>query len=290
MRRTFAKTVISFLEQDSSMSVLLGDIGVANFEQAIANYPDRVINVGIMEQGMLGIAAGISRAGGYPVVQTIAPFIVERGYEQLKIDFGYNKQRGLIVTVGASFDYSKLGSTHQCPNDILLVGCIEGFNIYMPGNAAEAEMAIQKSIVEKQLSYIRLSAQEHSMHIEPFTGIKRIKSGTVGTLIVTGAMFSIISNEILNLDIDIFYLNAFVEEIRDLNINPFHPVVILEELTQGSTLFNLKRLGVDVPSSVQSIGIPVEFARNYGTYSEILSDFGMSPGPILEKIKKFLQI
>ena len=288
MRRTFANTVISSIETNSNITVLLGDIGVANFENAMAKNPLNIINVGIMEQGMLSIGAGIAKAGGYPIIQTIAPFIVERGYEQLKIDFGYNQQPGLIVTVGGSFDYSKLGSTHQCPNDLMLIGLIPDFNIYTPGSPLEAALAIQKSIENKELAYVRLGVNEHKQDIAPFAGFKRIQSGSLGTLIITGTMFGTSVDFFAGLDMEVIYINAFIAETSNLEVSPTGPVIIIEDVTEGSTAFLLRKLGVPLPLNTHSIGVPVEFAPNYGTYEDLLSDFGISPSKLVRKIKAIL--
>jgi transketolase len=288
MRRAFSDTVAAELEVNSSIVVLLGDIGVANFQSAMQRHPTKVINIGIMEQGMLSIAAGIARAGGYPIVHTIAPFIVERGYEQLKIDFGYNQQSGLIITVGGSIDYSKLGPTHQCPNDLILMTLIPGFNIYFPGSPDEASIAIRKSISNRELSYMRLGISEHNLNIEPFIGYKKIKSGKSGTLIVTGTMLSISKNIFSFLDVDIFYLNAFISEISSMKVSSSVPTIILEDTTEGSTAFALKRFGVRIPLNFISIGFPLDFAPNYGTFDELLNDLGLAPDKLLEKINSFL--
>jgi transketolase len=289
MRRAFADTVISELDLDSSVVVLLGDIGVANFQSAIQQHPTRVINVGIMEQGMLSIAAGIARAGGYPIVHTIAPFIVERGHEQLKIDFGYNEQPGLITTVGGSIDYSKLGPTHQCPNDLILMSLIPGFNIYFPGSSGETTLAIRKSIKNRELAYIRIGISEHNLSIEPFIGYLKVKSGRRGTLIVTGTMLSIAKNIFPFLDMDVYYVNAFISSISSMDVSTSMPTFILEDVTEGSTAFVLKKLGVKMSPYSISIGIPHEFVPNYGTIDEVVDDLGLSPDKLLAKINSFLK-
>ena len=67
------------------------------------------------------MAAGLSKVGLNPVVHTIAPFLIERSYEQIKIDLCYNNLKTNLVSVGNSFDYSGLGCTHHCPNDVMLI-------------------------------------------------------------------------------------------------------------------------------------------------------------------------
>ncbi len=121
MREQFIASTHQLVNSNDKVSVLLGGISVAGFTDLIKKYPYRVFDTGICEQTIIGAAAGMSIAGMIPVVHTIAPFLVERAYEQLKLDFGYQKQRGNFITTGASLDYSSFGATHQCPVDVNLL-------------------------------------------------------------------------------------------------------------------------------------------------------------------------
>ena len=105
MRSTFASILEKIIDKDYRVVNVLGDIGVFSFRKSMEKFPDRVINIGILEQSMIGIAAGLSKQGLIPFVHTIAPFMVERALEQLKIDFGYQELGGNFVSVGASSDY-----------------------------------------------------------------------------------------------------------------------------------------------------------------------------------------
>ena len=288
MRKAFSETVISYLSRDKYITVFLGDIGVANFEETMKLLPNQIINIGIMEQSMISIAAGVSKAGHFPIIHSIAPFIVERGYEQLKIDFGYNQQKGLIVTTGASFDYSSLGSTHHCPNDVLLVGLIPGFDIYMPGNVDEVSYATSICIEDKSLAYIRLSAKEHTLNLGQFAGFRKIRSGKLASLIVVGSMLKIVEQKISELDFDIYYINAFTAELVNLNLSQDKKIIILEDLTEGTNLFLLNKIGVRFEQNYFSIGVPVSFAKNFGTTTDLMADFGLSIEAIENKIELFL--
>src|SRR5258708_3697156 len=101
IRQQFVATVESLLQDDSKLMVLLGDIGVFGFRNSFAAYSDRVINIGILEQATVSFAAGLSREGLVPIFHSIAPFVVERAYEQLKNDFCYQQLGGNFVSVGA---------------------------------------------------------------------------------------------------------------------------------------------------------------------------------------------
>lgn len=99
MRQQFTKTMTDLEHADDRVILLLNDIGVWAFRHLKAEYPNRVHNLGIMEQASVSMAAGFSMVGYVPFFHTIAPFIVERAYEQLKDDFGYQNINGNFVSV-----------------------------------------------------------------------------------------------------------------------------------------------------------------------------------------------
>ena len=86
---------------------------------------------------MANVAAGLSKTGFIPVIHTIAPFLVERSFEQIKLGFGYQKLKGNLVSVGAGFDYCTLGCTHHCYDDFALLKNVEGSQIIYPGSPKE---------------------------------------------------------------------------------------------------------------------------------------------------------
>ena len=140
MRQQFPESVKDIMDSDERVVTLLGDIGVWAFHPVAERYPERVSNIGILEQSMIGVAAGMAKTGLIPIVHTIAPFIVERAYEQLMLDFGYQGVGGNFVGVGASYDYSGLGFTHYCPADVNILSSIPNMQIVLPGTAKEFDV------------------------------------------------------------------------------------------------------------------------------------------------------
>ena len=103
MRKQFVKTISKLFKKDKKIVMLLGDIGVFGFRNLFKLYNKRIYNIGILEQSMISLAAGLSNEGMKPIVHTIAPFIVNRAFEQLKIDFGYNRLKGNFVSIDFAF-------------------------------------------------------------------------------------------------------------------------------------------------------------------------------------------
>lgn len=155
MRDSFPKTVLEIMDKDERVIVLLGDIGIHSFRDVFAKYPTRCYNVGILEQSMVGMAAGLAMAGLIPIVHTIEPFLVDRAYEQIKDDFGYQELKGTIVGVDVSTTAPNLGYTHQCPYAISHMKDIIGMNVFEPSTPEEFDKILKENYANS-LNYIRI--------------------------------------------------------------------------------------------------------------------------------------
>ncbi len=155
MRLAFPKTVLEIMDKDSRVVVLLGDIGVHAFKEVFDKYPTRIYNVGILEQSMVGMAAGLAMAGFIPIVHTIEPFLVDRAFEQIKDDFGYQGLIGTIVGVDVSETTPNLGYTHQCPYALSHMKDVIGMKIFEPGTPMVLDLVLKENY-ENNLNYIRI--------------------------------------------------------------------------------------------------------------------------------------
>jgi transketolase len=156
MRKMFPKSVLEIMDKDERVVVLLGDIGVFAFKDVFAKYPKRCYNIGICEQSMVGMAAGLSMAGFIPIVHTIEPFLVDRAFEQIKLDFGYQELKGNIVGVDVSKTSPNLGYTHQCPYAISHMRDVKDMNTFEPLNAEQLDLQLNGHY-DKGLNYFRIS-------------------------------------------------------------------------------------------------------------------------------------
>lgn len=155
-RSQFSKTVIDLMGKNDKIVILLGDIGVFAFKEAFEKYPTRCYNIGICEQSTVGFAAGLAMEGFIPIVHTIEPFLVERAFEQIKDDFGYQELKGNIVGVDVSKTAPNLGYTHQCPYALQMMSFIKGMNVFEPTSPEDFDTLFRENY-DKGLNYFRIS-------------------------------------------------------------------------------------------------------------------------------------
>jgi transketolase len=151
MRDRFAPVVSRLLDEDPRVAVVLAEIGRDGFTEAARRHPDRVVNVGIREQLLVGAAAGLALAGLRPVVHTFASFLVERPFEQVKLDLGHQDLGAVLVSAAASFDWPAGGYTHMAPGDVALLDTLDGWTVHVPGHPDEAETLLRHAVDRKSV-------------------------------------------------------------------------------------------------------------------------------------------
>ena len=132
MRRRFGKLISELAKKDQKIVLLVGDIGYGIFDDFRKQHPKRFFNLGICEQSLLGTAAGMSLEGLKPWVYTITPFLIERPFEQLKLDID---QQNVNVKLVGFADYPKLGPTHSETNAEKIMELFKNIKPFFPKNS-----------------------------------------------------------------------------------------------------------------------------------------------------------
>lgn len=287
MRKQFTQTIKNILNANTDTSLLLGDIGVFGFREEIKNLPRRVFNIGILEQCTIGVAAGMSKIGMIPIVHTIAPFLVERSFEQLKIDFGYQNLNGNFISVGASYDYSALGCTHHCPGDVGVLSTIPNMQILIPGTSSELNTLLLETYNNGSPTYTRLSERENKTNQDVTFGKGIvIKIGKQATVVCFGNMLSTVTEACKDLDVTILYYTTIVPFDSTLLRNNFNTkVIICEQFYEGSVNHLITNALNGCLYQIYNISIPRKFIHNYGTREEIDEHLGLNIDGINKKIK-----
>lgn len=293
LRKRFQKVVSELIGDNENLVLLLGDIGVFGFRGSMAEHPSRVLNIGILEQAMTSFAAGLAMGGRIPVLHSIAPFLIERPYEQLKVDFGYQGLAGKFISVGGSFDYAGLGATHHSPGDVSALLAIPGFEIFCPGTADELEFLLRKNLLRESLSYFRLSEYEFvdsRVKIE-LASPQIISQHSDNVLIAFGPSMKEGSAVATDLDLSLIYVNEItVDSSRRLSdllaSSEFRNIILLQPFYQGTTS-HLFQSGLN-GKRVLDIGVPREFIHEYGTIEEIKKSLGLTVQAISGRILEFV--
>ena len=155
MRRRFGKLINELARKDKKIVLIVGDIGYGIFDSFRKEHPKNFINMGICEQSIIGVASGMALEGLKPWVYTITPFLIERPFEQIKLDI--NQQKANVCLVGFA-DYPTLGPTHSELNGGRLMSVFKNIKSYFPKSSDETESAVYKSYKYKGPSFISLKS------------------------------------------------------------------------------------------------------------------------------------
>ena len=134
MRRKFGNVIDDLAKKDDKIVLLVGDIGYGIFDSFRKNHPKKFFNLGICEQSLIGVASGMSLDGMKPWVYTITPFLIERPFEQIKLDI--DQQKANVKLVGYA-DYPNLGPTHKEIDAKKLMKLFKNIKSYFPRSAKE---------------------------------------------------------------------------------------------------------------------------------------------------------
>ena len=293
MRKQFVKTVEDILDKDKKLIVLLGDIGVFGFRNSFEKYPERVYNIGILEQSTIGMAAGLAMHNFIPVIHTIAPFIVERSFEQIKNDFGYQQLGGNFVSVGNSYDYAALGCTHHCPADVGILKNIPEVEIILPGTAEEFDKLFRQAYNNNHPTYFRLSEKSNKESFDvKFGKANVIKKGKKATIIAVGPMLDRVMEACSLLDVTVIYYTTLTPFDYTTLIKNYtgDKVIIVEPYYSGALAYDVSKALEGKNVKTFFIGIPREFIRKYGSVEEIDKYLGLTKEDINKKIKKIIQL
>ena len=155
MRRRFGKIINKLAKQDKKIVLIVGDIGYGIFDDFRKDNPDRFFNFGICEQSIIGCASGMSIEGLKPWVYTITPFLIERPFEQVKLDID---QQNVNVNLVGYADYPKQGPTHAELNGKKMMSLFKNIKSYFPKDSEETEKNIYESYKNLGPNFISLKS------------------------------------------------------------------------------------------------------------------------------------
>lgn len=288
MRETFVDTATELLAEDPRTAVVLADISADAFVPAMRRHPDRVLNVGIREQLMTGVAGGLALTGMRPYIHSYAPFVVDRAYEQIKLDLGHQDAGAVLVSIGASYDGAASGYTHQSPGDVQLLDTLEGWTVHVPGHHDEVPPMLRDAARHDDRVYVRLSLQENRRSYADSTRLRVIKRG--GPLIVAvGPMLDPVLEATRDLDVTVAYTNTPRPlDAEGLRLLTEGVVVMVEPYLAGTSARQVADALGGVPHRVLHLGVRREEVRKYGTWQDHARAHGLDAASLRTAISKFV--
>jgi len=155
LRRTFGTIISELADKDDKIYVLVGDIGYRVFDEFREKHPDRFINMGICEQSIIGVSSGMALEGLKPWVYTITPFLIERPFEQIKLDI--NQQNVNVKLVGFA-DYPTLGPTHAELDGKNLMKLFKNITSFFPKDGKETKKMTNQAYEKYGPAFISLKS------------------------------------------------------------------------------------------------------------------------------------
>ena len=156
MRFVFIKELIRYAKKNKNVYLVTSDLGYRAFEDFKSHFPERFINVGVAENNMVGIAAGLALTGKKVFVYSILPFLVFRSLEQIRNNICHNNLDVTLVGAGGGFSYGPQGVSHNTSEDISIIRSLPNINVFNPGSRLEINEIMKIIFKNKSPSFLRL--------------------------------------------------------------------------------------------------------------------------------------
>jgi len=301
-REAFAESLLALAAADPRIIAVTNDsVGSSNLKAFQRRFPDRLVNVGIAEQDMVGISAGLAGAGKIPFVCGASCFLTARALEQIKVDLAYSRHNVKLCGVSPGLAYGPLGATHHSIEDVAWLRAIAGVTVIVPADPAETAQAVAAAAAVDGPVFVRVSRHPvPAVHAEGYEfRIGRavtLREGADVTLVAHGIMVcrALEAAALLTADgIDAAVVNMStvrpIDEQAVIDAARRGPIVTLEEHT---TLGGLGSAVAEVvvchqPTRMRLLGVPGVFAPT-GPVEFLLEHFGLTPPRIREAVREFV--
>jgi transketolase len=286
MRSRFYDVAAELLDDDPRVAVVLAEIGAGELRP----HP-RLFNVGIREQLMIGVAAGLALEGLRPFVHSYTPFLVERPFEQVKLDLVHQGVGAVLVSTGASYDSARSGRTHQAPADVALLRALPSWTIRVPGHPDEVARYVRRAAAGDDNVYVRLSEEVNAAPIEG-DGLTVLRHGGVSAPLVVAVGPTL--GQALAATEDLDATVAYVSTVRPFDDAGLRAaltgtdVVLVEPYLAGTSAADVAAALVDLPHRLLALGVANEELRRYGTGPEHRALHGLDASGIRASLDGFL--
>ena len=302
-RKAFAAELVALAHEDERVVAVCNDsVGSSNLVEFAKTFPDRLINVGIAEQDLVGVGAGLANGGLIPFVSAAAPFLTGRALEQIKADVAYSDVPVVLCGQSPGMAYGELGPTHHSIEDLSWTRAIANLSVVVPADPAQTRAAVRWAASARTPCYVRIprfkvpDVTPEGAGFAPGTAV-RLADGDDVTVIATGTMVSraLEAADLLRGEgIGVRVLNfPFIEPLDEAAIldaaRRTGGIVTVEEATisggLGAAVANVIVEHQPVPMRI--LGIRNQFAPT-GSAAYLLDHFGLNPAGIAGAARELL--
>ena len=302
-RATYGQAILMLAEKSENLMVLSADLGNSSgLDRFKATYPDKFLNIGIAEQNMIGVAAGLAKEGSVVFASSFAPFITMRAAEQVRMNMGYMDLNIKTVAIGSGVSMSFLGNSHFGLEDAAIMRSIPNMTVVSPADCAEIVKTVFAAAEYPHPMYIRLTGAvgfpvvyEEDYDFQIGKAVE-LKSGTDVSIVATGSMVyeSLEAAKILQEEgISVSVLNMHTikpidTKALDILISKWKTIFTIEEHSiTGGLGSAVAEYVSSIPNSpvVNRIGLPDEFVIT-AEYRYILEKYGLVGSQIANTIKQ----
>jgi len=310
MRDAFLDKIWQSMAKDEKIFFLSADFGSPVLDKIRSDFPERFINVGISEQNLINISAGLALEGYTVFAYAIAPFITMRCFEQIRVSLALlSEVRPMnvnLIGVGAGYSYVVSGPTHQCYEDLTLMRALPNFRVLSPADHIIAALLFDSCTKSKGLKYIRMDAQVLPIVYEDelpdiSDGFYVHQSDAAICFVATGYMLhtaKIVAKKLDELGvrvgiIDIFDLSNFNKSKLASEISKYSGLVSLEEGFRGrggldSLMFDfISRENLDI--KMLNLGVEPGYRFELGSRLELHEKVGIGPEYVLKSVCSFIE-
>jgi len=299
MREALSDSLVKAATNNPKVILLTGDHGYALFDKFRKHFPAQYLNAGIAEQNMVGMAAGLSRAGYYPIVYGLSAFIPIRVLEQIKLDVCHDNLPVIFLGDGAGFVYSSLGTSHQSTEDIAATRAVPNISIYSPADRFEMAAVMDLALESRLPTYIRIGKSDvGDIHFQAVSfsnnsiPVLRKMSSEI-SFIATGSMVRIATQLA-----EEFGASMYSAPI----IKPFNQQKFLELISKSKKVVSFEEhsiygglggmvaeiLSENHPIRLLRIGVEDRFSHYCGSYQYLLKEHHLDFDSVKSKLLKFL--
>jgi transketolase len=303
-RQDFAAELLALAAEDERIVAVCNDsVGSSNLVGFRERFPDRLINVGIAEQDLVGVGAGLANAGKIPFVCAAAPFLTGRALEQIKADVAYSEAHVVLCGQSPGMAYGELGPTHHSIEDLSWMRAVAGLDVIVPADSVQTRAAVRWAATSGRPSYVRIPrfkvpvVTPEGAPFEPRRAVL-LADGDDATVIAIGSLTSRAMQAAARLREEGIYLRVlnmpFLDPLDEEAIvaaaRETRGIVTAEEATVSGGLGAAVAATVVTrhPVSMRILGVPRVFAPT-GDTAFLLDHFGLSADGIVSAVKDLLR-